>query len=106
MLALEADANGESWEELCGATRISIENEIEGVSMSDTDVVVYDVLPGEYTIIIVRDTEEVPAQVTEFTFIICGVDVDDTPIFVTAGDLHERSIFANGEDTTQTTFAW
>jgi hypothetical protein len=106
MLALEADANGESWEQLCGATNVYIENEIEGVTVSGTDIIVQDVLPGEYTISIVRETDEVPAQITDFTFIICGVDVDDTPIFVTAGDLHERSIFANGADTTQTTFAW
>jgi hypothetical protein len=106
MLSLEADAEGLSWEDLCGATSVYLESETEGVSVSGTEVIVSGVLPGEYTITIARETESVSAQFTDFTFIICGVDVDDTPIFVSAGDLHERSIFANGEDTTQTSFAW
>jgi hypothetical protein len=40
MLSLEADANGESWEQLCGATNVYIENEIEGVTVSGTDIIV------------------------------------------------------------------
>jgi hypothetical protein len=61
----------------------------------DGNVQIEDLTTGIYTFSLEQSNDLVPAQVTDFEFIVCGVEVNSEEISMTAGQPETRSLLAN-----------
>jgi hypothetical protein len=72
MLELVADAEGNSWTELCGTAELSLATDVEGV-LIDNNQVYATLNPGSYSLTLVQSGEGVTDQSTDVEFSVCGV---------------------------------
>jgi sugar lactone lactonase YvrE len=88
-MTLYEDTEGNSWSDVCGTATMSLEDAPDGVVVDADGNIVFDALPGDYTMTIVRSNDQVGEQRTEFSFTVnCALNLFETYQPTELGDIY------------------